>query len=141
MTKLLFYRIEQCFWRFNMLRVHKGTSKWQILNFPETQKKCPGSFYYPLLIVFELVALNAYFYREIILVIGSQYVNKHYQDFRCYSPKIFRTEVLSEWSKNLTKLLLCRIEQCFRPFNMLRVHKCSENWLFRHLSNHAFCTL
>ena len=32
-------------------------------------------------------------------------------------------------------------QQCFRIFNMLTVHMCSDTGLFRHLSNHAFCGL
>ena len=31
--------------------------------------------------------------------------------------------------------------QCFWPFNMLTVHKCSDTRLFGHLSNPAFCNL
>ena len=33
---------------------------------------------------FELISLNTHFYREKLLVIGSQYVNKQSQDFRYY---------------------------------------------------------
>ena len=55
--------------------------------------------------------------------------------------EFFQTEVLSEWSKNITKLLPCRFKQCFAPFNMLNFHKCSDRVRFRHLSNHAFCSL
>ena len=36
------------------------------------------------IIAFELVALSTHFYRERILVIGSQYVNKQSQDFKYY---------------------------------------------------------
>ena len=93
------------------------------------------------IIAFELVALSTHFYRERILVIGSQYVNKQSQDFKYYQDQIFRFEVLSEGSKNMTKLMPCRFSQCFEHFNMLTVHKCSENGLFTHSSNHAFCSL
>ena len=48
---------------------------------------------------------------------------------------------ISKWSKNMTKLLPCRFEQCFRPFNMLTVHKISDTVLIRYLSNHSFCSL
>ena len=91
--------------------------------------------------VFELVALNTHFYRERIIVIGSQYLNKHSQDFICYSHGILETEFFSESSKNMTKLLPCKFEQCFEHFNMLTLHKCSDTWLFTHLSNQAFCNL
>ena len=31
--------------------------------------------------------------------------------------------------------------QCFGPFNMLTVHKCSDTRLFGYLSHPAFCSL
>ena len=34
--------------------------------------------------------------------------------------------------------MLCNFNQCFRPFNMLTVYKCSYTRLFTHLSNPAF---
>ena len=58
--------------------------------------------------------------------------------FQILLRKYFWKEVISESSKNVTKLLPFRSEQCFGPFNMLTVRKCSETGLFRHLSNHAF---
>ena len=85
------------------------------------------------IIVFELVALNTYFHRERILVIGNQYVNKQSQDFRYYWDRNFQTEVLSQWSRNMKKLLMFRFQQCFTPFNLLVVHECSDRGLFRHL--------
>ena len=42
------------------------------------------------IIAFELVALNTRFYWERILVIGCQYVNKQFQDFRYYEKWIFK---------------------------------------------------
>ena len=48
----------------------------------EMQKKIEKKFLVSEIIAFELVALNTQFYRERILVIGSQYVKKHSQDFR-----------------------------------------------------------
>ena len=48
------------------------------------------------IISFELVALRTHFYKERIILIGSQYINKQSQDFRYYSKRMFRTEVLSE---------------------------------------------
>ena len=48
------------------------------------------------IISFELVALRTHFYKERIILIGSQYINNQSQDFRYYSKRMFRTEVLSE---------------------------------------------
>ena len=48
------------------------------------------------IISFELVALRTHFYKERIILIGSQYINKQSQDFRYYSKRMSRTEVLSE---------------------------------------------
>ena len=41
----------------------------------------------------------------------------------------------------MAKLLPCRFEQRFGPFNMLTVHICSGTGIFRHLSNHPFFRL
>ena len=90
---------------------------------------------------FELVPLHTRFYWKRILVIGCQYLNKQSQDFRYYWMRIFWANFLSEWSKNMTKTLLCRLKQCFGPFNMSTVHKCCDTGLFRHLSNPRFCSL
>ena len=44
-----------------------------------------GQIYFDLdIIAFELVSLNTPFYWEKILVIGCQYLNKHFQDDRYY---------------------------------------------------------
>ena len=48
------------------------------------------------IISFELVALRTHFYKERIILIRSQYINKQSQDFRYYSKRMFQTEVLSE---------------------------------------------
>ena len=48
------------------------------------QKKYEQKFFDVEIIAFELVALNSRFYRERILVIGCEYVNKKSQDFRYY---------------------------------------------------------
>ena len=48
------------------------------------QKNAEEMFLISDIIAFEMVALNTHFYRERILVIGSQYVNKHSQVFRYY---------------------------------------------------------
>ena len=53
----------------------------------------------------------------------------------------FELNFLAEWSKNMTKILLCRFKPCFGPFNMLAAHKRADTRLFRHLSNRAFCSL
>ena len=75
------------------------------------QKKNENIFSILQIIPFELVAWKTNFYQEIILVIGSQYVNKQSQDFRYYCDRIIRTEVLSERPKHMTKLLPCRFQQ------------------------------
>ena len=105
------------------------------------QKKFLKIFFDFEIIAFELVALNTRFYWERILVIGCQYVNKQSQDLKSYYDRIFRADFLSDWSKNLTKILPCRFKQCFGPFNMMTVHNCSDTGRFRHLSNLAFCRL
>ena len=43
--------------------------------------------------------------------------------------------------KKKTKILLCRIMQCFGDFKVFTIHKCSDTGLFGHLSNPAFCSL
>ena len=48
------------------------------------------------IISFELVALRTHIYKERIILIRSQYINKQSQDFRYYSKRMFQTEVLSE---------------------------------------------
>ena len=88
-----------------------------------------------------MVALNTHFYRDIILVIGTKYVNKESQDFRYTWHRVFRTEVLSEWWKNMSKLLPCIFQQCLADFKILTVLRCTETRLFRHLGNHVFRSL
>ena len=44
-------------------------------------------------------------------------------------------------TKTMSKLLPSRFGQCFGPFNMLTLQKCSDAGFFRNLSNHAFCSL
>ena len=60
----------------------------------EMEKKIEKIFLVLEKILFELISLNAYFYRERILVIGSQNVKKLSRDFRSYLDRIFWTEVL-----------------------------------------------
>ena len=43
--------------------------------------------------------------------------------------------------KKYRKILSCRFKQCFGPFNILAVHKCSDTGLFGHLNNPGFCSL
>ena len=71
-------------------------------------------------------------------MIGCQYVHKQSQDFRLYWNRIFQADFLSDLSKNMTKIQLCKFKQSFENFNMLTVHKGSEKRLFTHLSDHCF---
>ena len=98
----------------------------------ENVKKIYKIFFDLEIIAFELVALNTRFEWERILVIGCQFVRKQSQDFRYYQDRIFRDDFVSEWSRNMTETLPCRHKQCFRPCNMLTVHKCSDTRVFRH---------
>ena len=50
----------------------------------EMEKKIEKMFWILEKIAFQLISLNNQFYREKILVIGSQYVNKQSQYFRYY---------------------------------------------------------
>ena len=50
----------------------------------EIEKKIEKIFWVLEKTAFELIFLNIHFYRERLLVIGSQYVNKQSQDFRYY---------------------------------------------------------
>ena len=106
--------------------------------FPEIQKKIQKSFFGWEIIAFELVAWNIRFYWENILVIGSQYGKKESQDIRHFQKSLYGANFLWELSINLTKTLLCRFKQWFRPFNMLTVHKSSDTGFFGLLSNSAF---
>ena len=44
--------------------------------------------------------------------------------------KLFAADFLSERSKTITQMLPCGFKQCFGPFNMLIVHKCSDTGFF-----------
>ena len=83
------------------------------------QEKIEKTFFDFKVLVFELVALNTRFYWVKIPVIGWQYVNKHFQDFRYYQNKIFGADFVSELSKNMTKILQWKFMQGFGRFNML----------------------
>ena len=61
--------------------------------------------------------------------------------FKILQNRAFRADLLSEWSKNMTKIVPCRFKESFGPFNMFTIHKCSDKGLFRDLSNPAFCSL
>ena len=54
------------------------------------EKKIEKILYDFEIIAFELVAVDAGFYWERILVIGCEYVNKQSQDFRYYQNRILR---------------------------------------------------
>ena len=60
------------------------------------EKKIQKMFSVSEITSFELAMLNTQFYRERILVIESQYVNKQSEDSRYYKDRIFCTKVLSE---------------------------------------------
>ena len=60
------------------------------------QKKIQKMFFDLQIISFELVALNTRFYRERILVMGCQYVNKQVQDYRYHWKVIFGADFTSE---------------------------------------------
>ena len=119
----------------------KSSRQYFCYIFCSLSKKFQKTFFDFKIIAFELVELNTRFYWERILVIGCRYVNKQSQNFRYYSNKIFVADFVSEWSKNLAKILQWRFMQCFGRFNILIVHKCSDKRLFRHLSNIAFWSL
>ena len=54
------------------------------MQIPEMQKEIDKTFFDSKIMAFELVALKTRFYRQGILFIGCQYVNKQSQDFRYY---------------------------------------------------------
>ena len=62
----------------------------------EMEKKIEKIFLVLEKSLFELISLNAYFYRERILVIGSQNVKKLSRVFRYYLDRIFCTEALPD---------------------------------------------
>ena len=115
---------------------------FQILcRFRKCRKKNHITFFDLEIVAFDLVTLNTGFKWDRIRVIGRQSVKKHSQDFRYYEKRFFAADLLSGWSKNMTKILTWRYKQSFAHFNMLTVHKCAETGRFRHLSNSAFCSL
>ena len=54
------------------------------MDMSEIEIKIEKMFWILEKISFELISLNTHFYRENVLVIGKQYVNKQSQDFRYY---------------------------------------------------------
>ena len=105
------------------------------------QRKIEQKFLELEIISFEKVVLNIRFYWKRILFIWCQYVNKQSHAFRYCWKRIFQANSVSEWSRNMTKIRPCSLKQCFGPFKMLTVHKCSDTRLFRVLINPAFCSL
>ena len=73
-----------------------------------------------------------------ILVIGSRCVNKQSPDFPYHYKRHFPTQLPSQWSMNMVRLLSSRLKQCFDLFTTLPVNWSSETRLFKHLSNHVF---
>ena len=100
------------------------------------QKKIQKTFFRCEIIASELVTINTRFYWENILVIGCHYGKKESQDFRYFQKRGSRADFLSEWSKNIMKILPFWLQHCFGPFKMLTVHKCSDTvafWAFTWL--------
>ena len=93
------------------------------------QKKIQKSFFAFEITAFGLVAWNTRFYWENILVIGCEYGKKEFQDIRHFQKGVYGANFLSE----------CK--QCFGPFNMFTVNKCSDMGFFGLLSNSAFSSL
>ena len=50
----------------------------------------------------------------------------------------FPTQLPSEWSINMVKVLVLRINQCFGPFTMSRIEESYQTGAFRRFSNHVF---
>ena len=82
--------------------------------------------------------LKIVYIKKIIVVIGSQWVNKHSSDFSYHSERLFEPKLPSECSINMENVPSFRFPQCFRPFTMLLGEVSSETGLFKHLSNHVF---
>ena len=60
------------------------------------QKKIMKRFFDFEIIVFDMVALGTRFYRERILFVVCQYVNKQAEDFRSYEKRTFWANFRSE---------------------------------------------
>ena len=50
----------------------------------------------------------------------------------------FATQLPSQWSLKMIKMLSLRLNQCFLPFTMSPVETSSQTGVFRHLSKHVF---
>ena len=61
-----------------------------------------------------------------ILVIGSQWLNKIFYDFEYHPERLFQPEYRSQGSINMVKLLSFRFQKYFGPFTMLLVSGFSE---------------
>ena len=55
-----------------------------------------------------------------------------------YQERLFPTQLPSQWSINMVKVLSFRFQKCFGLFTMLIVEGFSQTGLFRHLPNHVF---
>ena len=61
-----------------------------------------------------------------MLFIGRECVKKHPQDLACLKQRLFSTQLTSQWSMNMIKIMLCRFQQCFGTFTMFLVEGSSE---------------
>ena len=61
-----------------------------------------------------------------MLFIGRECAKKHPQDLACLKQRLFSTQLTSQWSMNMIKIMLCRFQQCFGTFTMFLVEGSSE---------------
>ena len=73
-----------------------------------------------------------------ILTTNSQLFNKQSSDIAYDYERVFWTQLPSQWSIKMLKMLLSRFQQCLVPFIMLLVEGPYERELFKYLSNHVF---
>ena len=73
-----------------------------------------------------------------MLIIGTEWVNKQFEDLAYNSVILFNPEWPSQVSINMVKVLSTSFEQCFDPFTILLVKGSFETGLFRRLSKHVF---
>ena len=77
-------------------------------------------------------------FKNRIILIGSQRVNKQSQNLACEKQRVFPTQLAWQWSMNLIKMLWWRFVKCLGTFTILLVEWLSETGLFRRLSFHVF---
>ena len=77
-------------------------------------------------------------FKNRIILIGSQCVNKQSQNLACEKQRVFPTQLAWQWSMNLIKMLWWRFVKCLGTFTILLVEWLSETGLFRRLSFHVF---